>query len=581
MAVDTDGGRRADARPEWPVLAVACALSAASFGLVFTGRSNLFAVAAWPLSIAAFLWSVRPSRTGRPALRIPRADLLLAVLLPLVPVLVRVAFTSPYRIHGDELVTAYYSAHNDFSPKRFFDGVPQEGNWVCEFPSLFFTTQRLFFVLFGDGLAQVRASALPYVWLSGFALFLLGRRILGRAGAAIAVFLYATLAISVYIETTGLHFIAATGLFTAFFACAVRLFDEGAVFDAAAAGVVAGLCYLHYPSAYIALPVLGCLAIVAAVRARGVSRAFLARWVLWPLLGVVLAVAPFVPYAVKTRNYFTERGGQVLFLTESSPEVDALTPLQKAKVILPRNFANGLRSLVLPGYGGSGGYWFGQEAMFDRATAVGLALGFLGALVLARKRPAILGALFAIVLAFTLAIPLSQPPAGYHRMSVVHPLFGLVLAVPLVLLGRLVPSRGVLGSPSVRAAVAALAVAWLGSKNLARFSRIAAGEGAPEDWFLANWVNARYPDYKLYIAAFPGHAFEKVAYFARVRRKEPPLEQYHADLIRNLDEKEKYVYLMIFPESFEQRFRRADPKGHFALYGEWGVFVNDQKPGAS
>ncbi len=578
MAVDTDLGHEADARPVRGLLAAALALSAVSFGLVFFGRSNLLAVAFWPLSVAAFLASFRPWREGRT--RLPKIDLLLALLLPLVPVLVRVLLTSPYRIHGDELITAYYSAVNDFSPKRFFDGVPQEGNWVCEFPSLFFTTQRLFFVLFGDHLAQVRASALPYVWLSGFALFLAGRRILGRAAAALAVLLYATLAISLYFETTGLHFVAATGVFTAFFACAVRLFDEGGAFDAAATGVAAGICYLHYSSAYIALPVLAAFAVVAAVRARGVSRAFLSRWLLWPLLGVVLVVAPFLPYAIKTRNYFADRPGQVFFLTESSPELDAMTPLQKTKVLLPRNVANGLKSLVRPGYGGNGGYFFGQRAMFDPATFAWFALGLVGAAVLARSRPALVGVLFAVVLAFFLAIPLTQPPAAFHRMSVIHPLLGLVLAVPFVLLARLVPARGALGSPAVRAAFAALVVAVLGATNVDRFSRIAAGEGAPEDWFLANWVNSRYPDHKLYIAAFPGHAFEKVAYFADVRRREAPIEQYHQDLLRSLNDQEKYVYLMIFPESFEQRFKRVDPKGRFALYGEWGVFVNSQKPGA-
>jgi len=127
----------------------------------------------------------------------------------------------------------------------------------------------------------------------------------------------------------------------------------------------------------------------------------------------------------------------------------------------------------------------------------------------------------------------------------------------------------------VRAAVAVLGVALLGSMNIDRFSRIAAGEFLPDDMFLASWVNTRYPDRKLYVAAFPGHAYEKLSYFVSPRRKTPMLSQYHNDLLQQLNENEKYVYVMIFPESFEQRFRRLDPNGKFRLYRhDWAVFVN-------
>lgn len=577
MTADTEVADARPGRPQAWALALAVLLGAACCVFVSLGRSNLAAVLAWPASVGLFLWSVRPSRTGRTA-RLPRADLLLAVLLPLVPVLVRVLLTSPYRVHGDELITAFYSAHDDFSPRRFFEGVPQAQDWVCQFPSLYFVLQRGFYLAFGDGLEQVRWSGVPYVWLSGFALFLAARRMLGRATAVIAVLLYACLALALYIETTGLMFLSGTAAFTVLFACAVRLFQEGGTWNAAATGVAAGLCYLLYPSSFIALPVLAVFAVIAFFRAR---RLLLARWVVWPALGFALVLAPFVPHAVKTRNYFTERSGQLFFMVESSPELDAMTAAEKAAVLFPRNLKSSLQSFYKPGLGGFGGYWFGRLAIFDPASFAAFVLGLLGAIVLARRRPEIGVALFAIALALLTGVVLMVPPAGYHRLSVVYPLLGLVLAVPFRLLALLPAGHPAVASRAVRAAVAALGVAFLGSVNVERFSKVALEEFTPDDMFLASWVNTRYPDRKLWVGAFPGHGYEKVAYFATPRRRGPVLSQYHADLIREFDEKEPYVVVMIFPEGFEQRFKNIDPNGRFAFYRDaWGLFVNGGPPAA-
>jgi hypothetical protein len=552
-------------------LAAALALSALGTVLVARGKPGLVAFASWPLAIALFLFAVRPSRTGRTP-RLPKTDLLLALLLPFVPILVRVLCASPYRIHGDELITAYYSAHDDFAPRFFFDAFPQENDWVCTFPSLFFFLQRGFFAVFGDHLAQVRASALPYVWVTGFALFLAARRMLGRIPAVVSVLLYSFLTLSLYIETTGLHFVAGTAVFTAFFACALRLFQDGGTFNAAATGVVAGFCYLLYPSSFIALPVLAAFALVAWVRAR---RVLFVRWVLWPALGVATVLGPFLASAFTVRNYFLERPGQIWFLVESSPEVDAMSTAEKIRVLVPRNFARGVRSFWEPGLGGAGGYWYGHYPMFDLGTCILFFAGVLAAAIHARKKPEIGLALFAVFLAFLLGIALAQPPTGYHRISVVYPLIAFLLALPFAVLARARPPHPLLSSPAVRAALLALGVSWIASVNLSRFSEISMTEPAPDDMDLANWMNTRYADRQLYVAGFPGHAYRKLAYFAAVRRTTPTISAYHSDLLQSFDENRKYAYVIIFPEAFEQRFRRLDPNGRYRyVRGEWGVFVN-------
>lgn len=552
-------------------MALALGLSALSTALVATGRPGIVPFAAWVISVALLLFAARPSRTGRSP-RLPRADLLLALLLPLVPVLVRVLAASPYRIHGDELITAYYSAHDDFSPRRFFEAVPQESDWVCSFPSLFFALQRVFFAVFGDGLAQVRASALPYVWVSGFALFLSVRRTLDRTTAVVAVLLYAFLPLAVYIETTGLHFVAGTAIFMAFFACALRLLQDGGTWNAAVTGVVAGACYLLYPSSFIALPVLGVFACVAWARAR---KPDLVRWVLWPAMGVAVVLGPFVASAATTRNFFLERPGQIWFLVEAGPAIDGLTTAEKIRVLVPRNVVTSVRSFFTPGLGGAGGYWYGHEAMFDAGTCAVFFAGVLGAIVLARRRAEVGLALFSVALAFFLGLVLAQPPVGFHRLSVVYPLMAFLLAVPFHLLARAAPPHPALGSRAVRVAAAALGIAWLGTAGLEKFSRIAMTETVPDDMYLATWLNTRYPDRQLYLAGFPGHAYQKLAYFAPVRRTRPTISEYHADLLQKFNEKEKYVYVVIFPAAFEQRFRRLDPAGRFRVFrDELGLFLN-------
>lgn len=555
-------------RPEAWALASALAVAVLGTTFVSIGRSNLVSVVAWPASVALFLWSVRPGRTGRSP-RLPCADLALALLLPLVPVFVRILLTSPYRIHGDELLTAFFSANSDFSPAHFFDGVPHFGEWVAQFPSLFFVLQHGFFLVFGDRLAEVRWSGVPYVWLSGFALFLAARRIAGRTTAVIAVLLYAFLALSLYIETTGLHFLSGTALFTAFFACAVKLFQQGGTWDAAATGVVAGLCYLFYPSSFIAVPVLAAFALVAWIRAR---RVLLARWVLWPALGFVLTVAPFVPYAVREGNYFSERSKQVYFMGESTPETDAMGPAVKARTLLVRNLVNGLKSFYTPGLGGLGGYWFGEKPLFERVTLVVFVVGLFAAAAMARRRPEVGLAVFALALAFVTGIVLTLPPIAYHRLSVVCPLAAFVLALPLRLFDRLTALP-----PVLRRGLQAIAVAVVASANYAYFSNIAAMEFAPTDLFIADWVNTRYADRVLYVAAFPGHAYRKLAFFAPTRRKGATISDYHGDLLQRFKTEEKYLYLVTFPKEFRERFSKMDPRGRYVLLPaqEWAVYLND------
>lgn len=541
----------------------ACVAAAASIPLHRTGPA---AVALWLFGIAAFLAAFVPPGSLRP--RRPSRDAVIGFALALLPVAVRILSTQHFRVHGDELITAFHSATDDFSAKRFFEGVPQSADWVCQFPSPWFVLQRGWFAVFGTTLDQIRHSQVPYAYLTSVCLFFVVRRLAGLATAVVAVVLYSFLAISLYIETTGLMFLSGTAIFMAFFLAALRLLEDGSVWNAAVAGVMTGACYLLYPSAYIALPVFGAFWLAHVRRVRRVD---FVRWILLPAAGAVLVVGPFLVYAFTVHNYFTERAEQVSFLNHHTEALDAMPLARRVPAVLAENAVRGVRSLWTDGLGGAAGYWFGEKALFDRVTLVVFLAGLVVAVWMARRNAGLSLVLFTLGFAFLTAIVMTVPPVPYHRMSVVYPFLAVLLALPLRLLGRLD-----LRPPVLRGGLQAIAVAVVASANYGYFSRVAVTEFIPTDLFLADWVNTRYADRVLYVAAFPGHAYRKLAYWAPTRRQTPTTSDYHGDVLRRFNTEEKYVYLVTFGPEFKERFTRRDPQGRYILLpGEpWAVFLN-------
>jgi hypothetical protein len=541
----------------------ACVAAAASIPLHRTGAAS---VALWLFGIVAFLGAFVPGKLLRP--RRPSRDALLGFALALLPVAIRILSTQHFRVHGDELITAFHSATDDFSAARFFEGVPQSGDWVCQFPSPWFVLQRGWFTLFGSSLDEIRRSQVPYVYLTSVCLFFIARRLAGRATAVVAVALYSCLAISLYIETTGLHFIAGTTLFTAFFLAALRLLEDGGAWNAAVAGVMTGACYLFYPSAYIALPVFAAFWLAHIRQAR---RADVARWVLLPAAGALVVVGPFLVYAFTVYNYFTERASQVSFVNHHTVEYDAMPLARRVPAILAENAVRGVRSLWTDGLGGAAGYWFGERALFDRLTLAVFLAGLVVAVWMARRSAGLSLALFALGFAFLTAIVMSVPPVPFHRLSSIYPFIALVLALPIRLIGRLR-----IRPPVLLAGLQAIAVAVVASANYGYFSKIAVTEGTPTDLFIADWVNTRYADRVLYVAAFPGHAYRKLAYWAPTRRRTPTISDYHGDLLRRFNTDERYLYLVTFGSEFRERFTKMDPRGRYILLPAlpWAVFLN-------
>ena len=50
---------------------------------------------------------------------------------------------------------------------------------------------------------------------------------------------------------------------------------------------------------------------------------------------------------------------------------------------------------------------------------------------------------------------------------------------------------------------------------------------------------------------------------------------YHDNLLKTFRRNEKYVYLIVFPAEFDEKFQQADPCGRlFHFSKRWSVFAN-------
>ncbi len=561
------------ARLRAALLVVGFTSSALASAVVAVDRSGPLAVASWLLALAALLAACLPD--VRPRSLLPKSPLraLLLLALFLVGPAVRWLLTDERRIHGDELITGYFSVTENLSPARFFAEVPQERfQWVCQFPPLFFELQRATLKLVGSDVRGLRLSVHPYIFLTGVFLFLATRRLLGERTAVIAVLFSAFLAMSLYLETLALLFVSSTAALIGFFLFALRATAPGGTTaDALGLGAVTALCYLLYSSSYVALGLLAVFLVAHALRAprRAVRCTLLAG------LGFVIVIAPYAAYALRFHNYFPGRIQQVSLLHghwSSAPQ--QMREGKSAARIVSENLALSVKALFKDGIGGQGGYFFERHAFFEPFTLGLFVLGLVAGLVVMRRSPRVAFVYVTIALSFAAGVVLTIPPPAFHRLSGIFPFLAIVLALPFHLLFSL-PRPGA----TLKTAIAAGAVLLFAARNVTAFFAGTESELRPPEMLLATYVNSRYPNRKLYVAASPDHAFEKIAYFSEPRRRARAVTGYHRDLIERFRADEPYLYVVTFPRNFEKTFHALDPTARWREFlPGWGVFVNDKTP---
>jgi hypothetical protein len=548
-------------------LTAALVLSEWTLARVISGHSPLTALI-WLASLVLMIRAIpNGARSQHPAARSARAWWRLPVVL--LPCLVRLANLRSDRIHGDDLITAYFSTRYDLARTDFFAPVPANLDaWVCQFPAPFFALQKLFFVLFGENLLTVKLSILPYVIATSAFLYAIVRELLDERGAALSLVLYAFFGPSVYLETIGLHFVSSTAVFLAFFYFSIRELRQGAPRQALLAGMAAGACYLFYLSSFLALPVA---ALFFLARGRPQREQHVGRNLALFTLGMVMVLAPFVLRALQTPNSLFRRFEQVSLIGgqwSAYPRQVAHgeTPVQ----IVRDNVRRAVQSIARPGIGGSGGYDFGKQSLLEPLSLALFALGSLRAIALASTSIEWSLLLVATALFFFVNVGLSIPPPAFHRFSIGFPFLCLLLALPLhALLDA--PWGGVAWRRTIVAATLAAFVCtqtWYARRAMIPESDF-------DDLRLARFLDEQYPGRPLYVAAFPTYAFERFYHFARVRRDRRVTSDYHSTLLKSFDPRRKYVYVITLPATFEAQFARRDPHGRIIHFSAGlSLFVN-------
>jgi hypothetical protein len=548
--------------------------------LVYRGGTSHWLAAVWFLSLFPFALAARQPRTKtREQAPLPvRALLLLAVAA--LPVLVRVANFDSNRMHGDELMTAYFSAthdfghstmlsHSDAARPGFFGYIPEKWEWQAQFPKPFFFLQRVFFTLFGESLFAVRLSVQIHVALVSVMLFLIVREILDQTSALIAVVLYSFFAASVYLETLGVMFISSTAALTVFFYFAIREYRTGEMFHAALAGMACGFCYLTYYTSYLAFPLFVIICAAHFLRRRNIL--VLQNFAI-ALAGMLLVLAPFLAYGLRYGNYVAARANQLGLLTgEWSPHREEIAKGANPIPIVWDNLVLSLRSFVQDGIGGGGGYDLGHQAFLDRFSLAFLLAGIVAGIVLAFRKTELFFVFLVIGAAFFGFVVLALPPPAYHRFSVAFPFLVILMTLPFSLLvsARRLPR-------SVRYGLTGGLLLLFACVNERRMVEAVWLDKPVEELRLARYLGNRYPGRSVYVAAYGGFGYGRILYF--FMRNPPPRRietDYHENLLKAFNRNEKYVYLVLFPEEFDEKFRKADPAGRlFQFSKRWSVFAN-------
>ena len=550
-------------------LILGLSLAALAAAREFIGKPYL-GVFFWLGSLAALVRAFPPDppSTAAGSQRSARRTLALAALIVL-PALVRWASIRPDRIHGDEILTATFSAAYDLRRTDFFAPVPRDpAEWVSQFPAPFFVLQKLFFTLCGTSLATMKLSVLPYVVMATAFLFLVARELAGERVALLAVAVHAMFGPSLYLETLGVHFVSSTAVFLAFFYYVLRERRGGAARNALLAGLLAGTCYLFYLSSFLALP-LAMLAFL--LRGSPPRERHVMRNACLFVLGFAAVLAPFAAHAARVPSDYFHRFGQVALLGgewsmyRPGGGGAAVPPLRAAS----QNLRLSLRSLYAAGIGGHGGYDFGRQALLEPLALVLAVGGALRAACLGRSRSEWALVFATIVVSFAAGMALTIPPPAFHRFSIAFPFLALLIALPLDAL-----AASSIGGREARWVALALVAGALLITQRAYFLRAVLPEIDSEPLRLARFLDARFPDRPIYVAAYPSFAFEKIYRFAATRPR-PVMSAYHSALLATLNPARRYVYVLTLPDSFAAAFAARDPQGRLLRFSpEYAVFAN-------
>ena len=476
--------------------------------------------------------------------------------LACVPVFVRLANVSLAFTHPDEFALAWFSRQYSFRSTNFFGPIPPEPVWTFQSPSLYFVIQKAMLALLGFAPLDVKLSTLPFVLVTGVALFLGARALFGATVGALAVAVYAFLAPSVYAESFGVPNTMSTAFLVVFFVCAVDHYRRPAPGPSVAVGLTCALCYLAYSSSYSAAPLMLVVAALSILRAPG---RLVAKTVAISLATALIVLLPFVIGAARSSDYFLHRITQTVpiaarALGEAVPPED----VSRARSQLAANWVANCRYFWRDDVGGTAGFNFGHRALLDPVSLVFLVAGVVLSFGMAGHRRELLPVL-AFVAINILSLGFANPPPHITRLANLFPFIAMFMALPAAWVVR--------PGGAHRALRAVVAVGLLGTVvgcnlrhlGVAKSADVRQGREDYDDIKIALYLKEHCADEEIRVAAFGGFHLEYTLRF--FLPGSTIVTDYHDHILRAFDRDRDRVYVILFPDEFNARFLGADPEG--------------------
>jgi len=405
--------------------------------------------------------------------------------------------------------------------------------------------------------------------------FIIIRKLFNTKSAVIGVIISSFFSANLYLETLGLHFVSSTAIFLIFFYFLVTGFRNNSLLNSAFIGISCAFCYLFYSSSYIALPIMFIYYLIQFIKINNFKKNLYNIFI--STIGLLIVLSPFLINMYKEKNfYLSGRIKQVSIINgEWSGTTERIKNGESIKKIVIDNFILSFRSLYKNGIGGQGGYNFGHLALFEKSSIFLLLAGTLTCLFLFffRKKTELIFIAAIISIAFISGMALTIPPPPFHRFSVVFPFLTIIECSFFFVIFE----KKILSNETKCIITIVLLVLYCISNQI-YFNKLIKDEKENIDVKLSVFIKQNYISRKIYIASFPGYALEKIIYFTIKNKGSKTLisTDYHQNYINKFDPTENYLYVLIFPDIFNNKFQELDPAGKLIKYSKnYSFFVKE------
>lgn len=406
--------------------------------------------------------------------------------------------------HRDEFILSYTSLTlPPISQIDWFKGYPDD--WVAQSPILYHVIQKQFLQVFGQTVAGMRASILPYHLGILIYLYYLALMLVNRKFAILTIGSYLFLACSLYFSTMALHHTSSTLFVLASVYHLILFFKTQNKTHNLLLLLWMTASLLTYSGSYVVFPIV---LVTLAIQHTVIKIKKDPYNIRLSLVTFLVIMSPFIVHAAFIHNYFIERYSQVNTFTGSLSEY----PIQVGNGIQFSTFFgtqafNSLAALFLPGYGGKDGYYFGSQGLFNPLSFILFVVGGLYVLKKAlQKNTAYIAISVTLVLSIVVGYIFTTQPPAFHRLSLLFPFFAICIALGVLILSTVLSFK----FKWLKYTLAVSIIMWYTLSNLSHASAMIAND--LQDYAYSTVVAEKIQQVipigsTIYIAAYPGFHF--------------------------------------------------------------------------